>query len=251
MALKLCLKLTRLFSGLLRPWIRLVEVFSKMPWHFISLEIVSLTGGLDRNLEAIKCSRGWYNLIQRKDGRDEMVHSYRVAQIIIYYTIVKFPCIIRKQVGMRVLEAVIMAGLLHDIPENIHLKILREIRNSFGAYTSFLVWLLTKKENEPIDTYFSVIETDMWAVIIKLADRLHNLRNMTNNLESAEFFSVKRLHEQIVETQEMLLPVVEKILNHASGHGPIVFNYKPIVSAMHKDLLHALANAKNTLIARG
>ncbi|MDO4979074.1 MAG: RelA/SpoT family protein [Candidatus Saccharibacteria bacterium] len=115
----------------------------------------------------------------RKSGEPYIVHPKAVMKIL-------------QDWGMD--EDTIIAGVLHDTVEDTDLK-LEDIKNEFGESVAFLVDGVTKlgKAREgmrDIDTYlpqtkdnmlrlFVATGSDIRVLIIKLADRLHNLRTLS------------------------------------------------------------------------
>ena len=115
---------------------------------------------------------------KRKSGDNYIVHPIAVMQILESW-------------GMD--EDTIIAGVLHDTVEDTELT-LDDIRNEFGETVAFLVDGVTKinkarKGMRDIDTYLPqtrsnllrllvAIGSDIRVLIIKLADRLHNLRTL-------------------------------------------------------------------------
>lgn len=80
----------------------------------------------------------------------------------------------------------IMAALLHDVVEDTDYTI-EDIRNAFGEDVAFLVDVLTKKESaeykvsKQIDNFKQMLDSinyDIRALLIKLSDRLHNMRTL-------------------------------------------------------------------------
>ncbi len=81
----------------------------------------------------------------------------------------------------------IMAGLLHDVPEDTEHNI-NEVRQTFGSEVAELVDGMTKLgklKYRGIDRYaesmrkmFLAMTTDLRVILIKFADRLHNLRTL-------------------------------------------------------------------------
>lgn len=116
---------------------------------------------------------------KRKSGEAYISHPLAVMQILIDW-------------GMD--EDTIIAGVLHDVVEDTPVT-LDEIKNEFGESVAFLVDGVTKlgKAREgmrDIDTYLPVTRnnllrlliatgSDIRVLIIKLADRLHNLRTLS------------------------------------------------------------------------
>lgn len=115
----------------------------------------------------------------RKTGEPYLVHPLAVKKIL-------------EEWGMD--EDTIIAGILHDTVEDTGLK-LDEIRKEFGESVAFLVDGVTKLSTaraglREIDTYLPetkdnflrlmiALGDDIRVLIVKLADRLHNLRTLS------------------------------------------------------------------------
>lgn len=115
----------------------------------------------------------------RKTGEPYIVHPLAVKKILEEW---------------RMDEDTIIAGILHDTVEDTDLK-LEDIKKEFGESVAFLVDGVTKLSKEraklrDIDTYHPETKDnflrlmiassdDIRVLIIKLADRLHNLRTLS------------------------------------------------------------------------
>ena len=115
----------------------------------------------------------------RKTGEPYIIHPLAVMKILVEW-------------GMD--EDTIIAGVLHDTVEDTDLT-LCDIRNQFGESVAFLVDGVTKLSTarngmRDIDTYLPATKDnflrlmialgdDIRVLIIKLADRLHNLRTLS------------------------------------------------------------------------
>lgn len=80
----------------------------------------------------------------------------------------------------------VMTALLHDVVEDTEYTI-EDIKEAFGEDVAFLVGVLTKKEAEEykvskqIDNFKQMLDSinyDIRALLIKLSDRLHNMRTL-------------------------------------------------------------------------
>jgi GTP pyrophosphokinase len=109
----------------------------------------------------------------RASGEPYLVHPLAVADILA---------------GMRLDEVSVSTGLLHDVVEDTLVDI-ETIRNYFGPEIELLVDGLTKiahisnlsKEKQQAENVRKMVLamiTDVRVVLIKLADRLHNMRTM-------------------------------------------------------------------------
>ena len=115
----------------------------------------------------------------RKTGEPYIIHPLAVKKIL-------------EEWGMD--EDTIIAGILHDTVEDTNLT-LEDIRREFGESVAFLVDGVTKLSNvrhgmRDIDTYLPATKDnflrllialgdDIRVLIIKLADRLHNIRTLS------------------------------------------------------------------------
>lgn len=111
-------------------------------------------------------------------------------------------------------EAVICAALLHDVVEDT-LFTLDEIRDMFGDEVALLIDGVTKlgmikfksKEERQLETYRKMIlatAQDIRVIIIKLADRLHNMRTLKFMREDKR----KRIAR---ETMELYAPLANRL----------------------------------------
>ena len=116
---------------------------------------------------AEECHEGQY----RKSGEDYIMHPVEVVKILI---------------DMKMDTDTIVAGILHDIVEDT-LITLADIKYNFGETVATLVDGVTKlktlpngtkKQDENIRKMILAMEQHLRVIIIKLADRLHNMRTM-------------------------------------------------------------------------
>lgn len=110
----------------------------------------------------------------RKSGEPYIVHSFQAAHILA---------------GIGMDPTTIAAGILHDVPEDTPIT-LDEIRKKFGEEVAYLVDGITKLSKikltgsqeayflENLRKMFLAMAKDIRVVIIKLADRLHNMRTL-------------------------------------------------------------------------
>ena len=133
----------------------------------------------DRVKHAIEVATKAHEGQFRKTGEPYIIHPLAVKKIL-------------EEWGMD--EDTIIAGILHDTVEDTNLT-LSDIKNEFGESVAFLVDGVTKLSNardgmREIDTYLPetrdnflrlliALGDDIRVLIIKLADRLHNLRTLS------------------------------------------------------------------------
>ena len=133
----------------------------------------------DRLDRAIEVAKKAHEGQLRKTGEPYIIHPLAVKKIL-------------EEWGMD--EDTVIAGVLHDTVEDTDLT-LDDIRKEFGESVAFLVDGVTKLSNartgmRDIDTYLPATKDnflrlmialgdDIRVLIIKLADRLHNLRTLS------------------------------------------------------------------------
>lgn len=111
---------------------------------------------------------------KRKTGEPYILHPIAVATIAAEELM---------------LEAnVVIAAFLHDVVEDTPYT-LEDIRKRFGEDVAFLVSVVTKRkkqtylESKQVDNYRQMLDSiqyDIRALLVKLADRLHNMRTLSS-----------------------------------------------------------------------
>jgi guanosine-3',5'-bis(diphosphate) 3'-pyrophosphohydrolase len=139
---------------------------------------------------------------KRLSGEDFIEHPVAVATIVA-------------DLGMDLIT--IQAALLHDVVEDTHLSI-EDVRREFGDQVSGLVDGLTKldkikfrsREQEQAENVRKMIiamARDIRVLLIKLADRLHNMRTLG-------VFSRQKQQEKATETLEIYSPLAHRLGVH-------------------------------------
>jgi len=135
----------------------------------------------------------------RKSGEDYLTHPMAVAQILA-------------DLGMD--ENTIIAGLLHDAVEDTPYS-QEDLKKDFGDEIAVLVDGVTKlgslvyeskeeRQAENLRKMFLAMSKDIRVLIIKLADRLHNLRTINYMNES-------QIKEKCKETLEIYAPLASRL----------------------------------------
>ena len=138
-------------------------------------ELDGYAGELDRDLivKAFHFAAAAHEGQQRRSGEPFIMHPVGVATICA---------------GLRLDEQTIAAALLHDVVEDTD-KDIDEIRAEFGDEIAQLVEGVTKltrvqfqsREQAEAENYRKMIvamASDVRVILIKLADRLHNMRTI-------------------------------------------------------------------------
>ncbi len=136
---------------------------------------------------------------KRVSGEDYIIHPLNVAKILV-------------TLGMDT-ESVV-AGLLHDVVEDTPTT-LDELRRRFGATVAELVDGETKlgripfssreeQQAENVRKMLLAMAKDVRVILIKLADRLHNLRTLG-------FMREQKRRDKALETMEVYAPIAHRL----------------------------------------
>ncbi|NLO57147.1 MAG: bifunctional (p)ppGpp synthetase/guanosine-3',5'-bis(diphosphate) 3'-pyrophosphohydrolase [Synergistaceae bacterium] len=142
------------------------ELWSKV-LHYLSREELMQLG------EALVLAGAAHKEQKRSTGDPYIVHSINVASILA---------------EMQLDAVTLSAALLHDVLEDTDIT-LEKLRSTFGAEVATLVDGVTKLGKLPFKSFedyqaenlrkmFIVMAKDIRVVLIKLADRLHNMRTL-------------------------------------------------------------------------
>ncbi|MCT4605401.1 MAG: bifunctional (p)ppGpp synthetase/guanosine-3',5'-bis(diphosphate) 3'-pyrophosphohydrolase [Marinisporobacter sp.] len=135
----------------------------------------------------------------RKSGEKYFIHPVEVAKILV-------------QLDMD--DATIIAGLLHDVIEDTKYEY-EEIKKEFSEEIAILVEGVTKlgsftyetkeeRQAESLRKMFLAMAKDIRVIIIKLADRLHNMRTL-------KYMNEQKKREKAKETLEIYAPIAHRL----------------------------------------
>lgn len=160
----------------------------------------------DPNLELIRraymLAKTKHNGVKRKSGEPYIIHPICVA-------------IILEELNMDM--ETIAAGLLHDVVEDTDVTV-EQLTQEFGESVAKLVDGVTKltnmdwkvkgnvndKQAENLRKLFLAMAQDIRVVIIKLADRLHNMRTL-------QYMKPSKQLEKAQETMDIFAPIADRL----------------------------------------
>ncbi len=154
---------------------------------------------IDRLRDAYQFARDSHGEQKRKDGSLFVTHPIATADIIA---------------DMELDEDSVIACLLHDVVEDTPVTA-EELAKRFGKDVALLVEGVTKltrvvytsKEEEQVENLRKMLMAmakDIRVIIIKVSDRLHNMRTM--NYQSAE-----KQRQKALETMEIYAPIAHRL----------------------------------------
>ena len=136
---------------------------------------------------------------KRSSGEPYIIHPLSVAAILV---------------GLGMDSQSVMAGLLHDVVEDTDCT-LEDIQKQFGKEVALLIDGVTKLDGiefrtkdeqkaESLRKMFFAMAKDIRVIIIKLADRLHNMRTL-------EYMSPQKQRDKAVECLEVYAPIAHRL----------------------------------------
>ncbi len=168
-------------------------------------EIAEYGGGVDKELvtRAFRFAEAAHEGQQRHSGSDFIEHPVGAARICA---------------ELRLDEQTLAAALLHDVVEDTATSI-DDVRTEFGEEVARLVEGVTKltriqfqsREQTEAENYRKMIvamSEDVRVILIKLADRLHNMRTI-------EYLGKQKQIQKAKETLEVYAPLAHRLGIHA------------------------------------
>lgn len=174
-----------------------IELYNKLKKN---IEAYHPSGNMTMIDKAFKMASNAHKGQCRKSGEPFIIHPLSVAIILA---------------ELRLDKETIAAALLHDVVEDTKITSL-DIENVFGREVMFLVEGVTKlakfsnevtKEEVKLESFRKLIlamSEDIRVIIIKLADRLHNMQTL-------EFQSYEKQLEISNETMDLYSPIAQRL----------------------------------------
>lgn len=170
-------------------------------YHALEKKVASYTPNLDtkRLFDAFTYADSAHHGQLRKSGEPYIIHPIAVAEIVA---------------DLELDTDSVIAALLHDCIEDTETTH-QEIAKRFGEPVASLVEGVTKltkmqyvtKEEEQMENLrkmFMAMAQDIRVILIKICDRLHNMRTM-------QYQSPKKQREKSLETMEIYAPIAHRL----------------------------------------
>ncbi|MBO5949368.1 MAG: bifunctional (p)ppGpp synthetase/guanosine-3',5'-bis(diphosphate) 3'-pyrophosphohydrolase [Fibrobacteraceae bacterium] len=171
----------------------------------------------------------------RKSGMPYTEHPLEVAKILA---------------DLQLDTASVLAGLLHDVVEDTP-HTLKELTEMFGEETAFMVDAVTKisavqkqknKDAEKAETYRKLVNAmakDPRVLLIKIADRLHNMRTM-------RYMKPEKRQSIAQETLDIYVPLTHRFGLYKFKSELEDLSFKYVNPVEYQKIVDALIEKKNT-----
>ena len=172
---------------------------------------------------------------RRKSGEPYIIHPLCVAIILADLELNK--------------ETIVAAGMLHDVVEDTKFTE-EDIRREFGDEVALLVDGVTKLgrlsyssdklevQAENLRKMFLAMAKDIRVIIIKLADRLHNMRTL-------QFMTPAKQKEKAKETMDIYAPIAQRLGISKIKIELDDLSLKYLEPEAYYDLVHQIAQRKS------
>lgn len=173
------------------------ELFSKLVTNYRAYRP---NDDIDKIVEAYTIAKRMHEGQRRKSGEPYIIHPVSVAVILT---------------ELEMDRDSIIAGILHDVVEDTTMS-LQDVEERFGGEVSMLVDGVTKltrisweggkeeQQAENLRKMFLAMAKDIRVVIIKLADRTHNMRTL-------QYMKPEKQREKARETLDIFSPLADRL----------------------------------------
>jgi GTP pyrophosphokinase len=113
-------------------------------------------------------------------------------------------------------DCLLAAAVLHDVIEDCKVTtgMLKDM--GFCQETIDIVYIVSKRKSQGVEDYYEIIKLDIKAILLKLADRCHNLSTM------AGVFTIAGMEKYIEETEKFILPLCKHARKYHPEYGDVI-----------------------------
>ncbi len=143
----------------------------------------------NESLKAIHVAEMAHSKQKRKSGEPFLSHPIRVASALISMKIHD--------------DETISVAILHDVLEDCPEWTSQKLQDEYHIKSSIIekVLKLTKQENQTNEKYYEEVRQQISTILVKIADRCHNVSTMSGAFDS------EKIHSYIRETEQFVLPL--------------------------------------------
>ncbi|MCK9378522.1 MAG: hypothetical protein M0P97_00040 [Candidatus Moranbacteria bacterium] len=160
-------------------------------WQQIKITSFAKKKGAILTLKAEECCDSYHQDL-RRDKTPYRKHPKRVLRSFIYYTLYVCHIPYSDEEGAGI--------LLHDVPEEIGLSTLINIRQRYGKLIPIYVKIFTRLKQESVDCYFKRISQTDFAIMFKVCDMIDGFLGMLDEyyagLDSSSIERIKAYLEE-------------------------------------------------------
>ena len=185
--------------------------------------------------EAFEFANEAHKGVKRRSGEPYILHPLAVAKIAV------------KEIGLGTTS--VISALLHDVVEDTVMTD-EEIKQEFGAEVALLVDGVTKLgqlsydadkvevQAENLRKMFLAMAKDIRVILIKLADRLHNMRTL-------KYMTPEKQKEKARETMDIYAPIAQRLGISKIKIELDDLSLKYLEPEAYYDLVHQIAQRKS------
>jgi GTP pyrophosphokinase len=126
-------------------------------------------------------------------------------------------------------EVLLASAILHDVIEDCNTsKSDLILAHGFNQEIANIVSLLSKTKDMTTFAYYTEISKDARAILIKVADRCHNISTMIGA------FTIEKMKEYVAETEQHVIPLIKYGVNHHPEYSDELFVMRNHIESVTK-----------------
>lgn len=158
--------------------------------ELLRIKVTAQARGFNNTYRAVYVAEELHKGQYRKSGEDYVSHPARVTSLLLARKIYN--------------DEILATALLHDVIEECDISE-EELIHKYGIDEKIVknVRILSYDKRESKDEYYKRIRENPACLLVKIADRCHNVSTM------ADAFSMEKMKEYVEETERYVLPLCE------------------------------------------